>query len=109
MNNKIVMLPTEMSNIVLDNNKLRLTPYAGHGFDPQHLYELSNDKINDGDWKYNPLLKHVWKHNRKGKDNNVIHPETRKIISTTDPLLIEEGIPQMNIPTVQEFINSYTL
>lgn len=91
---KVVMLPTEKKSIIggivkrsVDNKLVLHTDVTQwHGIN-QHLYILSDEEIKEGDWKYNSKLDFIWKHNRLNKAQelkNICHPETRKIIASTD-------------------------
>lgn len=68
---------------------------------PQHLYILSDDEIKEGDWYYhkndNVIIKSLI-----DIDNN----DCKKIIATTNPDLIEEGIASISDDFIKEYCNN---
>jgi len=51
LNCDVIMLPTdEASNLLLTNDKLRITPFKGNCHQTMFLYFVSDTKIKEGDW-----------------------------------------------------------
>jgi len=112
---KIIMLPTDKSNLYTDcNGNLQITSKEWSqgdlsGCTMQHLYILSDDEIKEGDWCYNP-----------NNDGSVVRYTKYfritvfKIIATTDPKLnnyIEndkgEGVDEIFPQIPQSLIEYY--
>lgn len=128
---QVIMLLTESNSKTFintpfwRNNEAKTLHYYGEKVrngidcDPQHLYILSDEEIKEGDWKYNPRIG-GWQHKRKGKEMEIIHPETRKIIATTDTLIQDEreslfgsgkdyncSVPKLSEEFVKAYIEAY--
>lgn len=110
---KVVMLPTEESNIILWEIRGELDYYSdkqkykeGKSAIPQHLYLTSDEEIREGDWVYNSSRnfgKRIYKCQRvrennegfpykvsnpiKGDEAMYLSNKTFKVIATTDPKL----------------------
>jgi hypothetical protein len=97
------MLPTEdresgiyegnKSKILVAETHKRLTEDPHNNWAPHHLYILSDDSIEEGDWWMNTVNKYV--HQRKYSDrfnqeNEQVRRDCKKIIATTDPKLTVE-------------------
>ena len=110
---EVIMLPTDDKTILcLEGNKLTLERCIAVGCQHkfQHLYILSDEKIEEGDWYYHPFLKRIVK-----ASHVIDYREHRtKIIASTDEslrfnpnvpnfLLGNESLPQPS----QEFIEAY--
>lgn len=127
---KVVMLPTEdKSPIFICNNMLSLHERnqnilsGKNGFDTihQHLYVISNDEINEGDWCYHKASKTIVKYPKNGfpKDHAL------KVIASTDRLVVKETpvrsadsfdltvytdkeyIPNIHPLFIQQYVNEY--
>lgn len=92
---KVVMLPTENKSNIYKNDQGIMTynthPNFGRlGWKPQHLYFLSDDKIQEGDWYMwtdnqaiahsDDMLDYLEKHRKAG--------DVKKVIATTDKSLL---------------------
>ena len=53
----------------------------------QHLYIISDDEIEVGDWVYNTKLNKLWQH--KGKNVAVVSISNKKVIASTDSELFQ--------------------
>lgn len=93
---RVVMLPTEKSNLfIINKEKLSYSTIGGkvHKSDiyqPQHLYIISDDKLKDGDWCYDTHPKAEMKINQWQNSYNKIESlitHCQKIIATTDKSL----------------------
>jgi len=79
---------------------------------PQHLYELSDDTVEPGDYVYHKyagvlLVDHIKEdgfYYIKGKDHTAHDKTSLKIISTTDPSL---GLPKMRDAKIQIFLREW--
>ncbi len=133
---KVVMLPTnEKASIVFDSGTLRLTPEKYFDWKTyRHLYVISDEEINEGDWFIVELFKingqysglHIEQANklydcwindgvtiRRHKDN------CKKIIATTDSALgiwevgneiqggIKHPLPQPSKSFIEKYIEAY--
>ena len=73
---------------------------------PMNIYITSDEEIKEGDWCYHPLLK--WGSVIKSKYDKP-NSTMKKILLTTDPDLIADGIEQISEDTllkIVEHINS---
>lgn len=109
---QVHMLPTEMeSKFLSKTGALYVTKQGILGIHPapeflthrpQHLYFTIDEEIKEDDWFYNGMNNIVVKAtNRYSEMKNPI--PHRKIIATTDPKLIAEGVKQI----LQQFIEEY--
>lgn len=66
-----------MNNIYLSNKEKRsLCTYY------KPILISLTEKIEAGDWKYNPNLNNIWQHNREGKGiGDVVHKDTKKVLA----------------------------
>lgn len=130
---RVVMLPTQKaSNIVLsrglqgkpffpvvnlERDDETLQKYINAGSIPQHLYILSNDKINIGDWYLNVYWGQFQVY--KCNDSVLYEGENYKIIATTDVKLgtseyseryresYFNPLPQPSQGFIQKFMEAY--
>lgn len=73
--------------------------YKDMGFQPQHLFFLSDDYVEEDDWFYNATSKRVYQ-NHMGLNISQNHPNERKIVASTDR--------QLDLPfPSQEIIDDY--
>lgn len=109
---KLILLPADKENIVTrhtvekfgvkivkSNNLSRLYQYDESkwkykdeiSYTPHHLYLLSDEKIEEGDWKFNSKLNCITQHLREGKglpdELKLANDYCKKIIATTDSSL----------------------
>lgn len=102
---KVHMLPTEdashifMLDNVLKYSKTKTKVEKPNSNQCQHLYITTDEKPKKGEWCYAPSLDRVFQITSDAPLPN----EARKIIATTDPKLIAEGVKE--IP--QSFIEDY--
>ena len=102
-----------------ENNPLHLPGEIGRIFGkhvnteywtPQHLYELSDETVEPGDYVYHKyagvlLVDHITEdgfYHIKGASHTAHDKTSKKIIATTDQTL---GLPKMRYATIQKFIN----
>jgi hypothetical protein len=72
-----------------------------NGFNPQHIYITSDEEIKEGDWflyQEKLLVKH------DGSMNTMI--DCKKIILTTDPNLIKDGVQVINNEFLEWFVKN---
>jgi hypothetical protein len=123
----VVMLPTQdKAPIALGENDLMIynrfgmdyIPNQNDSFTNHHIYVLSDNKIEDGDWYYHGSLKLIGQAKVILKKNN---PEWRKIIATTDKLICDYTeithpthdnsrpilLPQLSLNFIEEFVSDY--
>jgi hypothetical protein len=121
----IHILPTDKSSRLIKQGKdldelwlyTRPIDYRENELYPQHIYITSNEEIKDGDWcldKFNQR----WKLEDKkliGFDNkgikrfstdNILGHECKKIILTTDPDLIKDGIQSIDDEFLEWFVKN---
>jgi hypothetical protein len=110
----LYLLPTDKpSRLWLDknNNKLHLD-IESYGVNNQNIYITSDEDIKEGDWyleeksKFNPkkLISDKWGDGNHFKIFN--QKGYKKIILTTDPDLIKDGVQQISDEFLQWFINN---
>lgn len=115
---RLVLVESKESTLHLSHGKLLITSIKSTGKSdlyksiPQELIliSLENEKIEEGDWKYNPKLNEIWQHNRKNKGlseelQNTISNETAKVIahqSQISPEYISKFIEQYNNGCVED-------
>ena len=104
----IHVLPTEKpSNLVLIKNTLFLT--TTKDFDStvvkfQNIYITSSEKIKEGDYVLsgtNTMIKCMY-------PNNVVDRDVKKIILTTDPQLIADGVQAIDDEFLEWFVKNPT-
>lgn len=105
---KVVMLPTEKATILYkfeETNKLIFSnhPNQHELATPQHLYFLSDEKIEKGDWVYNPIYKTVyqWIENADVRFDKI---NAKKIIATTNKSL---GLPGPSKGFLEVYVDAY--
>lgn len=117
---KIVMIPSKNpTNLYLSKGNLYLYPNVEfeHTINTgQHLYIISDDPINDGDWFINlggtgghpnPGIYRANSKNSKSI-NEFKFPEIKKIIATTDPELTTGGFNEYKLPLIpKNIIDAY--
>lgn len=76
---------------------------------PQHLYILSDDEIKEGDWYFsgNRFTNDNLSKFKVGISSTEFYKEQsiKKIIATTNPDLIKEGIPSIDGKFIKEYCN----
>jgi hypothetical protein len=88
---QVVMLPTsEASNLILFGGKTKQLIWgnleSGEWVQHQHLYVLSNENINTGDWYYDKVYDRIAQ-NQGGPIKYSADLNWRKVIATTNPTL----------------------
>jgi hypothetical protein len=79
-------------------------------FQPYHIYITSDEEIKEGDWYFNKKQKKPFK--CVSKDNGMIRPNhhhifnCKKIILTTDPELIKDGIQSIDDEFLEWFVKN---
>lgn len=107
----VVLLPTDKGCIVLDKGKYYLVDggdkvgywfKSDHPRQPQHLYILSDEEIKEGDWVYNKRLGQIF------QINNINSPSATdyKIIATTNPELIKNGVAEISDEFLQQWVKN---
>jgi hypothetical protein len=100
----IHLLPTDKaSRLWLDSdNKLWIHEIPTTLFMMQNIYITSDEKIKDGDWCFNP------KTNKSVKVGHHGHYgySSKKIILTTDPTLIADGVQSINDEFLEWFVKN---
>ena len=97
-----VLVESKESTLHLSHGKLLITTIESTGKSdlyksiPQELIliSLENEKIEEGDWKYNPRLNKIWQHNRKNKSlsedlQNIVSNDTVKVIARQSQIPLE--------------------
>ena len=113
----IFILPTNKASklfIDIDDNKLKLTtPIAGEYMMNQHIHITNEEKIKDGDWYLDLNLNKIKKALEVEIDRiyyTRYHCTTpnkaKKIILTTDPELIKDGVQEIDDEFLKWFINN---
>jgi hypothetical protein len=87
---------------------------------PQHLYFFSDDEIKDGDWMINTNGDTLLKYDSKNEGDGTWREFWRKIIATTDKLLIKHNytdvhrledietyVPQPSQSFIEKYIEEY--
>lgn len=102
---KVVMLPTDD---ISDIAKFESLEYDKVGFDPtivdtQHLYLVSDEKVNIGDWDYNPNGTPKIQKQTNEVTQDVRDYGWRKIIASTDPSL---GLPIIPQNFIQQYVEA---
>ena len=84
-------------------NKVRTGLLKGY-----HIYITSDEKIKEGDWVYHKLLKSVFKIDLKEVSQEYIEERKNilKVILTTDPKLISDGIQVIDDEFLQWFVKN---
>jgi hypothetical protein len=90
------------------NNKLELSEkntffINGFGFTPQHIYITSDEEIKEGDWVYCNIDNTIDIANDR---TNYHRYEFQKIILTTDPDLIKNGIQAIDDEFLEWFVKN---
>jgi hypothetical protein len=72
----------------LANSTMAMDWYiSSAGYKPHNIYITNDEKIKEGDWYY--YFGHIIKYE---KDAHTLTPNCKKIILTTDPILIQSGV-----------------
>ncbi len=101
---KIVLLPTWISNIY-KSKEGKLYYWASPDLETsiaQHLYIISDDNIKVGDWIYDSYDLIVYQILQFTSRN----PHQKKIIATTDLVLIKEGIASIDDEFIKQYCNN---
>lgn len=106
------------SELRFTNSKRKMGDFGGFIKEEQHLYILSNEKINKGDWWYNHITGDIGQSNYK--QIPIEWGKTSKIIATTDTSLYqivdildysatkaEILLPKLSVEFIKEYIKSY--
>lgn len=113
----LYLLPTDKPSrlwIDLDSNELKFEKLSSPNSNEctkclnQHIYILSDEEIREGDWvisNYGELIKISYK-GSKSKEN--VNEFCKKIIITTDPDLIKDGVQQIDDVFLDWFVNNPT-
>jgi len=104
-------LPTDKPSILyakddnykLANNTMAMDWYiSSAGYKPHNIYITSNEEIKEGDWFISGSL--LWKVNQ---NIHLINPKKdKKIILTTDPDLIADGVQVINDEFLEWFVKN---
>jgi hypothetical protein len=94
---------------------------SNNGFKPQHIYITSDEEIKDGDWCLDIKRNIIFKSKRKeiGTSKKIpiiiceyegcyIEEDCKKIIITTDPTLIADGVQKIDDKFLEWFIKNPT-
>ena len=107
----IYVLPTDKpSRLAYFNNKLLFAPNAGFiiADGKQHIYITSDEKIKEGDYhiciKDNVFIEKALKHELDIINENP--NDYKKIILTTDPDLIKDGVQAIDDEFLEWFVNN---
>lgn len=125
---KVVLLTADnKSNIHFDNIEINLTytdipvHYYNRMVESRHIYILSDDEIKERDWIYKyvpvgqkPYISEIHKVISIDKKEGIIEFEEhtvgigfcKKIIATTNPDLIKEGIYSIDDEFIKEYCNN---
>lgn len=118
----VVMLPTNEKAKIGENHIVKHSGNLAFGVkiqepyniaeNRQHLYILSDEEINEGDWCLYLYLKKVVKNNSLTK-GDLLH--CKKIIATTDKALINDGLrsdtkvlmPEIDPKFIENYVDQY--
>lgn len=99
---QFILLPTDkstvessLSNIILVDGELKITPSKGNDARGHHLYILSDDEIKELDWAYCTIDNDVSKISREYLKH--ISSVWKKIIATTNPELGHDLRPEISL------------
>lgn len=110
------MLPTTRSKLYFGYKQLRLTNDSfliakSRDFLPQHLYIISDDEIEEGDWVRDSIS------NIRQADNADLNAQYPKVIATTDTSLLKDYfqqslngvacLPQPSQSFIEKYITEY--
>lgn len=109
---KLVILPTkDISKFgkIYENNSFHFytneNKFLDNLAESQHLYILSDDEIKKGDWYLDTFNNQRIKAN-EFSDHKHYGSSCKKIIATTDSKLHKEGIPNIPIEFLQEWVKN---
>jgi hypothetical protein len=106
--NNIHVLPTDKpSSLFIDDNKLKIcVPLGGEHMMNQHIYITSSEEIKEGDWFVQVNTKKIIKHHPK--NGLLLQPQSfdKKIILTTDQILINAGVQPIDDEFLEWFVKN---
>lgn len=113
---KVILLSDNKANGILSykyigDKELQFGKYKDLSsyYNPQHLYILSDDEIKDLEYCYHPLDKDITKLDRKihiALREDIRGYGFKKIIATTNPDLIKEGIALIDDKFIKEYCSN---
>jgi len=117
---RAVMLPTEESSMIatgkVDNLLVtnKINPFDSKLWQNQHLYIVSDDKIEEGDWYINISSDKVYQAGKYNYLTFTSEDHCKKIIATTDksliigvPQFIKGYLPQPSTQFIEKYIKAY--